>query len=205
MAMQLRDAQACADEVIGWLGPLCAEIAVAGSVRRQAATVGDIEIVARPAAAKIVPVFGRPLRSPLEERLAGLQEAGMLSPDGKNGSKYKRFRVPKYGVAVDLFLADAENWGNILAIRTGSAEFSHYLVTARWRGGLMPDGVVQKGGYLWRIEDMHGGEETSSLEKIACPTEAAFFAALGYEAVPEPELRDSQLARALWRMRQGAA
>lgn len=203
--MQLRDARLCADEVIGWLGPLCAEIEVAGSVRRQAAQVTDIEIVARVAAAKIVPVFGKPLRTPLDTRLAALQAQGHIYPDGKDGGKYKRFRVLKYGVAVDLFLASEENWGNILAIRTGDKDFSHALVTMRWRGGLMPDGVVQKGGYLWRVVDMAGGEDTATLEKIACPTEESFFAALGFGAVPEPAQRDGGLARALWRMRQGAA
>ncbi len=208
--MQLRDAQQCADEVIGWLRPVCAEITVAGSVRRGAATVGDIEIVARVATANAAqraprPVFGMPLMTPLDNRLAALRTAGTIYPDGKDGAKYKRFRVLKYGVAVDLFLASAENYGNILAIRTGDKDFSHYLVTTRWRGGLMPDGIIQKGGYLWRVVDMAGGEDSANLEKIACPTEESFFAALGFQAVPEPAMRDGQLARSLWRMRQGAA
>jgi DNA polymerase/3'-5' exonuclease PolX len=49
------------------------------------------------------------------------------------GERYKRFYLwanDRYGiVAVDLFLATVDNWGAILAIRTGPGDFSKALVT----------------------------------------------------------------------------
>lgn len=39
------------------------------------------------------------------------------------------------GVGVDLFIASRETWGCVATIRTGSADFTHWLVTPRRQGG----------------------------------------------------------------------
>lgn len=49
---------------------------------------------------------------------------------------------------VDLFSCTPENWGNTLLIRTGSAEFSQWMVTGRNNGGALPDGYGHVGGRL---------------------------------------------------------
>ena len=83
---------------------------------------------------------------------------------------------------LDLFIADEDNLGNILAIRTGNAEFSHQLVTPRNQGGLMPSYLKQKDGYLWNGNN-----------QIVCRTEQEFFDALGIPFV-EPRERNEQAA-----------
>jgi DNA polymerase/3'-5' exonuclease PolX len=140
----------------------------------------------------VIDLFGQAMVyfSPLEELLTDLlcMDGVGLTLDQKvrrNGQKYKRlvFR----GEVVELFIADADNYGNILTIRTGDAEFSHALVTPRRAGGLMPGHLAQHGGYLWR-----------GAEKIACPTEEDFFQALGIQWI-EPKFRNAANARNLAR------
>jgi hypothetical protein len=63
-----------------------------------------------------------------------------------------------------------------LAIRTGNAEFSHLLVKQVDLGGLMPEGMHHADGFLWRYG-----------ERVPCPTEEAFFQALGLPLVPPAE------------------
>ena len=98
----------------------------------------------------------------------------------RNDDKYKRFLFD--GMPLDLFIADEDNLGNILAIHTGNAEFSRLLVTPRNQGGLMPSYLKQKSGYLWNGNN-----------QIVCRTEQDFFDALGIPFV-EPRERNEQTA-----------
>jgi DNA polymerase/3'-5' exonuclease PolX len=52
------------------------------------------------------------------------------------------------GIALDLFMANADNWGLIFAVRTGSAGFAHHVLGAAWvRAGYKgDDGRLQKDG-----------------------------------------------------------
>jgi DNA polymerase/3'-5' exonuclease PolX len=195
--MHLDDAREIAERVIALLAPACAEIVVAGSVRRERPDVHDIELVARSLPGAPRPTFGdpRPALSHLEACIiAALVDKALRFDPGnrKNGPKYKRFLDPS-GIGIDLFIADADNWGNTLTIRTGDSDFSHRLVTQRQWGGCMPEDLKQHGGYLWR----YAGHEGLEHERIPCPTEGAFFAALGIAEIPEPPLRDAAMARRL--------
>jgi DNA polymerase/3'-5' exonuclease PolX len=123
---------------------------------------------------------------------------------GADGPRRKRLVMWPLDLPVELWLATPANFGNIVAIRTGDRHYSHAFVTPRHKGGLMPDWLVQSGGYLWRFstpaaaaaareaEDMTGGE------RIDCPTEGCFFRALGLEIL-DPKYRNAEGAR-----RQGA-
>lgn len=73
--------------------------------------------------------------------------------------------------------------GAILAIRTGPADFSHWLMTPRSKGGGMPAYLREKNGALWRIE------ESGSPTMIATSEESDFFAALGIHWI-EPQYRE---------------
>jgi hypothetical protein len=190
--MPLVEARRAAEEVVASLRPVCDAIVVAGSVRREKSFVKDIEIVARVADIRFTPEFGKPAASAFEAKIAELLDQRLLAAAGKNGPLYKKFRMPSYGIAVDLFLTRADNWGNILAIRTGDADFSKLLVTHRYKGGLMPDGLVERGGYLHEIRDVYG-----QTDKLACPDEETFFRALGIERVPDPKHRSLALGQAL--------
>ncbi len=188
--MQYTQALAIAQHTIDPLESSCTQIVVAGSLRRGKPEVGDIEIVAVPRIERVsnaaFDLFGTATEAEnnlLEMRIGELVASAELELDTqlrRNGAKYKRFRAQ--GIAIDLFIAQEMNYGNILAIRTGNAEFSHALVTPRRQGGLMPGNLRQAEGYLWHGE-----------ERIDCPTEEAFFEALGVRWA-EPRMRDAEMA-----------
>lgn len=188
--MELRDAERYARNVAEWLRPACARIVVCGSIRRKKPEVKDIELVVE-LAAEARPVFGEPAsaRSSLDGLLAKLVRQGALSWDSelkRNGPKYKRLKVAAYSVAVDLFIANPQNWGYIVAIRTGDADFSRALVLKESAGGLMPRGYFHHEGYLKHLD----------LGLVPVPTEESYFHTLELD-VPPPEERTSALAARL--------
>lgn len=196
--MNLTEATQIADDVIGLLEPVCTRIVVAGSIRRgKPDGIHDIEIVC-------IPLLGQGgdllalsdtnlLNERIEEMLAERTFHLHKDESGKtcNGDKHKKLN---YGDAlIDLYTAEPGNWGNILAIRTGNADFSHALVTPRsmqpfatdgkLMPGLKPSYLKQDGGYLWHAE-----------ERIECLEEEDFFKALGVPFV-EPSKRNAETVR----------
>lgn len=164
----LAQVETVAQRIIEALAPFCERIEVAGSIRRRRPLVGDIEIVALPRRQRNL--FGEPVNSPTELDVF-LAEKGVAFL--KNGDKYKSFGYGRH--KVDLFLpASAAHWGCVFTIRTGSAEFSQWLVTepCRKRGGMFRDGRLWVAGRL-----------------VDTPEEADVFTALGVPWVP-PEERD---------------
>ena len=152
--MSLREALGLARILADDLRPHCSRIEIAGSIRRGKAWVNDIEIVAIP---KQVPVaaaedlFGGEERSTGTERdpgfVAVVKRSAHTLVRGKPATgRYVQF-LARTGVKVDLFMATPENWGYILAIRTGSAEFSKSLAW-RWKkmGYEGQDGMLTRFG-----------------------------------------------------------
>src|SRR5207244_7708137 len=88
----------------------------------------------------------------------------------------------KWGVyqdfGIDLYTASVDTWAITLAIRTGSAGFSHRLVTSRKYGGFCPSNLHFKG---WRVCRADG-------EALPIREESDVFEALGL-ACPDPYLR----------------
>lgn len=189
--MRRNEAQNLANTALSLLGDVCLQTAIAGSIRRGKPEVKDVEIVVESAYDHIPNLFGQTgtQSSRLEEKIAHLLATGKVTLDTKtkrNGPKYKRLRLPGHEAVVELFIANAANWGNILAIRTGDADFSHALVTSRLYGGLMPSDLKQKDGTLWR-----------GSQPIECFTEDDFFFQLGIFNVPDPTDRTIATARRL--------
>lgn len=171
------------------LAPQCVEITVAGSLRRGKHFISDIELVAipryeeRPAQPQrgLFGVSETETVNLLNAHLDELLNNGCIhhAPNKAWGEKMRKFVLKtKQGKAykVDLFQADHNNYGNILAIRTGPDWYSKQLVTKVRHGGSMPDGMQQKGGYLYRGDEL-----------VSCPTERAFFEALGLDWIPARE------------------
>ncbi len=194
--MDLKTATQYANEFIKLIAGGCVQAEIAGSIRRQKAEVKDIEIVVieKRVEALAYDMFG--YRHPDDDSYDSLLSdcIGMAVDGGKfdydtkvkrNGDKYKRFVYR--GMAVDLFIAEPDNFGNIFAIRTGNAEFSQLLVTQRNKGGLMPSWLRQKDGYLW-----------SGNSKIICKTEVDFFTAIGIPFI-EPRERNEAAANEIKR------
>jgi DNA polymerase (family 10) len=180
------EARRLADELIALLRGSCERLEVAGSLRRGAATIGDLELVAVPLLVRAVDLFGEPegdWRDLLSERVDELGEEGVLglrldrNGRPRYGARYKALLYE--GVAVDLFavLAPAQ-WGVIFLIRTGPADFGHRLITPRRQGGWLPDYLRVKDGALWH--------EDGSMVETA--TEEAVFEAIGRPWIP-PEAR----------------
>ena len=129
--MEFQEAQQIAEKVKKQLNPYCDRIVIAGSLRRGKAEVKDIEIVA-------IPRDGFQL---------GLIVNRWKKVRGEVGGKYLQRELPE-GINLDLFFATEKNWGLILAIRTGSAEYSHKVLATGWvkAGYKSKDGFLNKDG-----------------------------------------------------------
>lgn len=130
------------------LRPHCHRIEIAGSLRRQKETIGDIEIVAIPVLH--TNLIGDPLNtSEVDDWLAA--KPVTLH---KNGPKYKAFSFdwqPGWPFYVDLFLQpDPATWGVNMLIRTGSSDFSHKMMVPKVQGGYKPEGIEIRDARLWR-------------------------------------------------------
>jgi DNA polymerase/3'-5' exonuclease PolX len=179
-AMSLRTAQEESARIVAILEPHCERIEVAGSVRRGRTWINDIEIVCIAKQSVMQPeqdLFGSPMGSPEIIRDHGFVEAvhGLAATivKGKPATgRYVQFLTSE-GIKVDLFMATTVNWGYIMAIRTGSADFSKMLAT-RWvsLGYKGEDGNLTRSGQVVRIE-----------------SETAMFGALGMR-VPVPQERE---------------
>lgn len=176
------------------LAPACDRIQIAGSIRREKPDVKDVEIVAIPKSSTHTNLLGEPISGAptlldelLEQLTRKLSNTYQFDQEVKrNGPRYKRLvtRFEETVSAVDLFLADSDNWGNQLAIRTGSREFGKWFMTKQSYGGAMPFGMRQIDGYLWR-----------NGQKVRCPEEEDYFRALGIPCLPPPERTEAGIRK----------
>lgn len=132
------------------LAPACERACVAGSLRRRARAVSDIEIVCEPR--RDEDLFGAPSgECQLAALLDRLRAAGSIRwriethPAPKDWRAARRMWaavVLPEEIPLDVFaVRPPAQWGAILAIRTGPAEYSRRLVTScRTRGLRCEDG-----------------------------------------------------------------
>jgi DNA polymerase/3'-5' exonuclease PolX len=173
-----------AEAVVDMLRDGCEHVEIAGSIRRGALTVKDIEVVAIP---KHQPdLFGGDGFDLLNETLRlRVREGRLLWRGSKGGTSTstpdiagRRFYslADVGGVPIDLFaVRPPAQWGAILAIRTGPAEYAKALVTrARSRGLKCEDG---------RLVSLTTGIERPT------PTEQEFIEACGHRYLPPGQRR----------------
>lgn len=157
------------------LTPACTRLEIAGSLRRKVDMVGDIEIVAIPR--PVVNLFGEPTGQTLVDQLISTWPVEMIL----DGQKQKKFLVTsRQGETyqVDLFLQpDPATWAVNLLIRTGSADFSHWLVTPRSLGGAMWDDCASRGARIYYGD-----------QPVALPEESDLFTFLQLDYL-EPKFR----------------
>lgn len=128
---------------------------IAGSVRRAKPEVGDVEHVCWPMTCDIpgaADIFGAPgemqhINCTLQridelEREGTITKAVYSNGTTRWGDKYRGFMFRDFRHEVFMCGEDGMNWGNILAIRTGPAEFSQRCVT-----NLLHRGYKQHEGY----------------------------------------------------------
>ena len=109
---------------------------IAGSVRREAPTIGDLEIVCVPLDYEATPLFASGLALVVNQWEA---------VRGQLPCKYTK-RILPGGLCLDLFMVDPRGFGLQLAIRTGSAEWSHKVLATSW----VRAGFTSKEGLLRR-------------------------------------------------------
>jgi DNA polymerase (family 10) len=179
--MELARAEALALRLQEQITPYCSKVAIAGSIRRRKDTVGDLELVALPRWERRPDpqdLFGGTVLTNV--LFAEWGEKGGQAPypirwqkGCKATGRYWQGIVGKDGPHLDLFLPAPANWGLILAIRTGCAEFSQALVTRARELGIPSDKGFLRG---------EAGEPLPTLE------EADLFQRLRLEWIP-PEAR----------------
>lgn len=161
-----------AEEIAGYwtrrLRPYCDRISVAGSIRRGVKEVKDIEIVCIPSTTLISQSDLFQNQEKKQVRVSGFidvlkdeHEAVIKKGDPYTG-KYIQLYIPAHQINIDIFTAVPENWGYILGIRTGSAEFSHKLASA-W----VANGYNGKDGFLHRDDVQVSVPDEVTLFKIA--------------------------------------
>ena len=143
-------------------GPEDARVQVAGSARRGAESVKDVDLVA---------VTSQP--QVLAESLAGLEEIEAASSSGPAGARGRTHS----GVAVDLRIAAPAQLGNLLQHFTGSGAHNAALRARAVRAG--------------RHVSEYGILEDSSGTTRTCASEAEVYGLLGLPYV-EPELRENR-------------
>lgn len=136
--MEHKQALRIATNLLNDLLPFCERAEIAGSVRRQKPEVKDIEIVVIPKMRKVLDMFGSESGSvsELQEKmpyLLGYWNAYAI----KNGEKYKQISLNDHFIKLDLFIVNVDTWGYQFAIRTGPADYSHWLVTQKKYGGAL--------------------------------------------------------------------
>jgi len=148
-----KEALEIAERVKSQLDPHCVRCEIAGSIRRKKPFVKDIEIVAIPKSFDIgLCTHGL---TPVVNQWPVIK--GQLT----NKTKYTQRMLPE-GIKLDLFFATVYNWGLIFAIRTGSADFSHYTLARGW----VRKGYKSVDGYLTKDEKRYAVYEEEELFKL---------------------------------------
>lgn len=142
--------QALGAELERLLAPHCQPgyCQIAGSIRRRKPTFGDIEIVCLPLPYQAEPLFRNGIASvvgPWDQIRGQLAwpscrayqcwiPKGLIKLAGEDSPRVK----------LDLYMPHPKSFGLIMAIRTGSAEWSHQVLARAWRraGFESKDGVL---------------------------------------------------------------
>ena len=173
-----------ANRLCNWLAPACTRVAIVGSVRRRRARVKDIELLVEPKAPGArVDLFTMDTALTLDGQLEAAIAHGWLRRGDKNGGRMKTLLIESRVTSqlgdlvdwlkVDLFIViPPAQWGSLMAIRTGPADYSTWLVTKRSQGGICPDSMRFHDGALWRSNG--SGEEI-----VPTPDEDQLYQALG--------------------------
>ena len=186
----LAEARVLAAEAVELLKGTTERLDIAGSIRRNKATIGDVEIVLRPRIDN-VPEIGtlfegatKPVNLEFEKVEELLRQGIFEHRVDEKGHKCcgERFQRLLYkGFPLDIFccLPPAE-YGVILLIRTGSKEFNERFVLQWAAGGkILKAGMQIKDGALYELG-----------RKIPTPEETDVFEAVGLSYI-EPWERTS--------------
>ena len=189
--MNLEQARQIGMEVVEALSPACDRVMIAGSVRRGKAQPKDIEIVYISRTVKerinLFEWSDVPATEAVIEKLVYLRFWKFDAQVRRNGPLYKRMvRQDEEQVVIELFRAVPDNWGYILALRTGAGDFNKIWAAKPWDGGSLPANVVLKDGFVW-----------CNGRPVPTPTEEEFFERIGLPCWPPNERSAMRLGKFL--------
>lgn len=163
------DARAAANTLVALIQDECERVEIAGSIRRGKAEVKDAELV-------VIPRAGLwPLLDTLVAQ--GVVDKARYGDKGTTrwGDKYRGVLVD--GVKVEIFAADAVNWGYQLWLRTGPGDANTHVM--KWRSFTQRTATWEaKDGYI---------HDAASSARLIVPDEATMFAILGTAYIPPHE------------------
>jgi DNA polymerase/3'-5' exonuclease PolX len=183
--LPLDEAREIAEQLVALLQPACQRIVISGSIRREKADIGDVDLLCMPRLTPLIDLFGESSGAStdhLHDRLCDLERLGTIDKRhnalGRTAWGAQLKWAAYHGLNVDIrACVDPSIWGAWLLISTGPADFNKAIVTPVWQGGKLPSGFEWKDGFrLFR----YGG-------RVETPTEADVFAALGYAYQEPPE------------------
>jgi DNA polymerase/3'-5' exonuclease PolX len=145
-----------AESLVEYFRPACARIEIKGSLARCKPEVKDIDLLVIP---DLTPLprprleFGKPApavyKTALDKMIADMVADGAIQMT-KTGERSKTFLVKYAGIICEIYtVLPPATWGVRSVIRTGPADFSHWIVTHHRRGGAMPDGFRVQDGAVW--------------------------------------------------------
>ena len=148
--MKLDDAKKIAETVKAQLAPHCEKCDIAGSVRREKKTeVGDIDIVLIPKPFDIG-FFGTGATG----IATVLQQWPCVHGELKMGAGHLTFQLPE--IKLDIFTAHQDNYGAVLAHRTGSISFAkRFKAQAKKLGYKWKSNFLISDGQVVPIPDEH--------------------------------------------------
>lgn len=171
------EARALADKVIARLKPHIERGQIAGSFRRGKPELSDLDIVVIPKTVEVKDMFGSVIDTVASQGFCDVINSWEKTKGSPTGKYCQRIID---GHKVEFSIATQHNFGNLLLIRTGSAEFSHLIMKLA-----LSRGLEQRDGFLYRDTKL-----------IKCYDEKDYFAALGIPFI-EPHLRDEHAFRRL--------
>jgi DNA polymerase/3'-5' exonuclease PolX len=125
-----------ANYIVDLLSPHCAKIHIAGSIRRLKPEVKDIEIVCLPKKQIMLRgLFDYEEYQTSKEFIQALSTITYQTVKGSAEGKYMQIittSVNCKGIKLDLFMPHAHDYFRQYAIRTGSADYSHYVIATAW-------------------------------------------------------------------------
>lgn len=188
-----------AESMMNYLRPACERIEIAGSIRRGKTEVKDIEIVVIPDLSPVPRAraeFGKPApmihKTKLDAFLYELVKQDKIFMQ-KDGERYKKFIIKDHAIAVDLFIVlPPAQWGVQFTIRTGPADFSHWIVTRKKHGGALPNLHRVQDGAVWEGE--HEEKSLDGQVLVGFETEVDFLNFLGLGWI-EPGEREAHWSK----------
>jgi len=144
--MHISQATAIAGDLLERLYPHCDKLAIAGSVRRGKPDVGDIEIVCQPKKIAVgqVDIFAGVGAEVVHPDFINTVYAFGQREIGAAVGRYMRILLPQ-GIKLDLFMPQPDDFWRIMAIRTGSSEYSSKVLATAWKKlgwcGVSPHGL----------------------------------------------------------------